>query len=57
MSLGSNPPDEQDRLVVSSALLERVRKLRLQPYKHLEPLPVIDEDEIALICWMAVDTA
>ena len=50
-------PDGQDPLVVSSALVEKVRKLHLQPYKHLEPLPMIDEDEIALICWMAVDTA
>jgi len=48
-------PDEQDPVVVSSALVGKVRELGLQPYKHPEPLPVIDEDEIALVCWMAVD--
>jgi len=50
-------PDEQDPLAVSSALVEKVRELGLQPYKPPKPLPVIEEDEIALVCWMAVDVS
>lgn len=49
-------PEEEDPVEVSTALIEKVRELGLQPFIQPEPLPVIDEDEIHLICWMAVDT-
>jgi len=42
-------------VAASAVLVEKVRELGLQPFVHPEPLPVIDEDEIVLICWMAVD--
>jgi hypothetical protein len=45
----------QDPLMASAALVEKVRELGLQPFVQPQPLPVIDEDEIALICWMAVE--
>lgn len=40
---------------VSASLIEKVQELGLQPFVQPKPLPVIDEDEIHLICWMAVD--
>ncbi len=40
---------------ISVALMQKVQELGLQPFIQPEPLPVIDEDEIHLICWMAVD--
>ena len=49
-------PDAENPLMASAALVEKVRELGLQPYVQPEPLPIIDEDEIVLICWMAVDT-
>jgi hypothetical protein len=48
-------PDSRDHQAASVALVEKVRKLGLQPFVQPEPLPVIGEDEIALVCWMAVD--
>jgi len=48
-------PEAEDPLGASAALVEKVRELGLQPFIQPEPLPVIDEDEITLICWMAVD--
>jgi len=41
---------------ISEALMEKVQELGLQPFVQPEPLPVIDETEIHLVCWMAVDT-
>jgi hypothetical protein len=48
-------PDAGDHQAASRVLVEKVRELGLQPFVQPEPLPVIDEDEIALVCWMAVD--
>jgi len=48
-------PDAEDAAAASAVLVEKVRELGLQPFIQPEPLPVIDEDEITLICWMAVD--
>jgi hypothetical protein len=42
--------------MASAALVEKVRELGLQPFRQPDPLPPIDADEIALICWMAVDS-
>ncbi len=48
--------ESQDPLMASAVLVEKVHELGLQPFVQPQPLPVIDEDEIALICWMAVDS-
>ena len=48
-------PGAEDGAPASAVLVEKVRELGLQPFIQPEPLAVIDEDEIALICWMAVD--
>ena len=37
------------------AIAEQVRTLGLQPWRAPEPLPAIDEDEVVLVVWMAVD--
>lgn len=49
-------PEADDPLTSSIRLVEKVKELGLQPFIQPQPLPVIDEDEIALICWMAVDS-
>lgn len=33
---------------------EKVQELGMSPYAAPEPLPIIDESEVCLICWMAV---
>lgn len=38
----------------SAALIKKVRELGLQPYKAPEPLDIISEDEVNLVCWMLV---
>lgn len=43
--------------MLSAALVEKIRELGLQPYQAPEPLPVIEEGEIQLVCWLAVATA
>jgi len=40
----------------STSLVEKIRFLGLQPYRPPEPLPPIEEDEIRLVCWMAVES-
>lgn len=45
----------KDPIAASVTLVEKVRELGFQPFIQPEPLPIIDEDEIALICWLAVD--
>ncbi|MGH7556379.1 MAG: hypothetical protein ACREMD_01080 [Gemmatimonadota bacterium] len=40
--------------VLSAALVEKIRELGLQPFKAPEALDPIDEEEIKLVCWMAV---
>jgi hypothetical protein len=35
--------------------VRKVKELGLQPFVQPDPLPVIEEDEIVLICWMAVN--
>ena len=39
----------------STAIAETVRRLGLEPFKAPDPLPPIEEQDIRLICWMAVD--
>lgn len=38
-------------------IAEVVKALGLQPWKAPEPLPPIDEDEVVLVVWMAVEAA
>lgn len=39
----------------SSRILDKVQELGLSPYAAPEPLPLIDESEISLICWMGAE--
>ncbi|MDE2637215.1 MAG: phospholipase D-like domain-containing protein [Chloroflexota bacterium] len=48
-------PDSDDRLAVSAAIIAKVQELGLQPFRAPNALPPIDQDEIQLIAWMAVD--
>ena len=45
----------EDPLATSQQIVDKVRELGLQPFVAPEPLPVIEEDEVQLLCWMAVD--
>ena len=38
----------------TSELVEKIRDLGLQPSEPPEPLPLIEEDEVQLVCWLAV---
>ncbi len=40
----------------STAIAEKVRELGLEPFKAPEPLPPIEENEVRLVCWMAIET-
>jgi hypothetical protein len=48
-------PDDPKGEESTRSLEVRARELGLQPWKAPEPLPPIDEDEIALVVWMAVE--
>jgi hypothetical protein len=48
--------DSAEGVAASSAIAETVRKLGLEPFRAPDPLPPIQEVDIHLICWMAVDT-
>lgn len=48
-------PDAPGDEATTRALAERVRELGLQPWKAPEPLPPIEEDEVVLVVWMAVE--
>ncbi|MCX7600220.1 MAG: helicase-related protein [Armatimonadetes bacterium] len=51
------PTDErEDPRETSRKIADLVRKLGLRPFKPPAPLPAIDEEQIMLICWMAVET-
>ena len=38
----------------SHELAAKIKDLGLQPYKAPEPLPMIEKDEIRLVCWLAI---
>lgn len=42
-------------IAISKALIDKVSELGLQPFVQPSPLPLIEESEITLVCWMAVD--
>jgi len=39
----------------SIAIARKVKELGLVPFRPAEPLPPIEEDEVRLVCWIAVD--
>ncbi len=41
----------------STAIVETVRSLGLEPFKAPPPLPPIQEEDVRLICWLAVERA
>jgi len=44
-----------DARSISAAVVDKVRELGLRPYRAPEPLPEIDEEDVQLVCWMAVE--
>ncbi len=44
-----------DPYALSAAIVRTVRELGLQPFTAPKPLPPIEENEVALVCWMSVD--
>ena len=38
----------------SLVIAETVRRLALEPFRAPDPLPPIQEEDIRLICWLAV---
>ena len=40
----------------SQAIANKVKELGLEPFHPPEPWPPIEEEEITLVCWIAVDT-
>lgn len=48
---------ELDPHAISSHLCEKIKELGLEPFSPPEPLPIIDEDDVQLVCWMLVDSA
>lgn len=45
---------EERPVAKAEAVIRAVRELGLQPSEPPEPLPVIDEEDVHLVCWMAV---
>jgi len=45
---------EMDPERKTSELVEKIRDLGLQPSEPPEPLPIIEEEEVQLVCWLAV---
>tara|TARA_Y100001933_G_C18928667_1_gene534321 strand:- start:478 stop:1290 length:813 start_codon:yes stop_codon:yes gene_type:complete len=48
--------DDIGNYPMSARIVEKVQELGLQPFEPPQPLPPIDEEEIQLIVWMAVDS-
>jgi hypothetical protein len=46
--------DGATAIEASVAIAAKVKELGLEPFKPAPPLPPIDEDEIRLVCWLAV---
>ncbi|NUN48379.1 MAG: helicase [Candidatus Brocadiae bacterium] len=50
-------PDDDVSPEKVKAFIAKVKELGLQPYKQPEPLAQIEKEEVALVCWMAVEAA
>lgn len=48
-------PDAGDPHVASAALVEQIREMGLQPFQQPKPLDPIQENDVTLICWLAVE--
>jgi len=48
--------EELDPYVISSHIYRKVGELGLEPFRPPEPLPIIEEHEVELVCWMLVDS-
>lgn len=48
---------QADPASISLRLAAKVSELGLQPYQPPDPLPMIEEDEVQLVCWVAVSGA
>jgi hypothetical protein len=46
--------EEIDPVEKTRQLYKKIVDLGLQPYEAPEPFPPIEEEEIKLVCWMAV---
>jgi Helicase conserved C-terminal domain/PLD-like domain/SNF2-related domain len=44
-------------LIGSAAIAESVKRLGLEPFQAPAPLPPIQEEDVRLICWLAVESA
>ena len=40
----------------SLALIKKIENIGIEPYQAPDPLPLIDKDEIHLICWLAIQS-
>ncbi|MBI4542497.1 MAG: hypothetical protein HY705_05660 [Gemmatimonadetes bacterium] len=49
-------PETADGIASTRQIAELVRTLGLQPWKAPKPLPPIDEEDIVLVVWMAVES-
>jgi hypothetical protein len=49
VNAASQDPNERSRVIY-----EKVKELALEPFVAPDPLPPIDDDEIQLVCWMAI---
>ncbi len=47
--------DATDKWQLSQQIVEKVVELGLQPFIPPDPLPVIEEEEVQLICWIVVE--
>ncbi len=45
---------EVDSTKKSVMLIEKIRELGLQPFEAPKPLPPIEEEDIKLVCWLAI---
>ncbi len=48
-------PEAEDPFMVSAKLVEKVRELGLEPFVQPEALPIIQRDDVGLVCWLAVE--
>jgi hypothetical protein len=46
--------EDSKRVEASIAIAAKVKELGLEPFKPAAPLPPIEEDEVRLVCWLAV---
>lgn len=47
--------EELEPVEKSREIINLIDELGLQPFQAPDPLPIIDKDEVKLICWMAVE--